>query len=118
MSGQSAKVKRRHRKAKKIGNFEAFYADEIKIRKAMLYPPFAQLCLVGFVCDNSVKVSKAAGAFLSLLTESLNREFSDIPIRILGPSASAVPKVNNKYRHKIILKTIYQKIIKADNYHN
>ena len=26
MSGQSAKVKRRHRKAKKIGNFEAFYA--------------------------------------------------------------------------------------------
>ncbi|MDO4747913.1 MAG: primosomal protein N' [Eubacteriales bacterium] len=85
-------------------NFEAFYADEIKIRKAMLYPPFAQLCLVGFVCDNSVKVSKAAGAFLNLLTESLNREFSDIPIRILGPSASAVPKVNNKYRYKIILK--------------
>lgn len=26
MSGQSAKVKRRHRKAKKIRNFEAFYA--------------------------------------------------------------------------------------------
>lgn len=26
MSGQSVKVKRRHRKAKKIGNFEAFYA--------------------------------------------------------------------------------------------
>ncbi|MBQ4129261.1 MAG: primosomal protein N' [Ruminococcus sp.] len=85
-------------------DYDSFYENEIKIRKAMLYPPFAQLCLIGFVCENNVKVSKAASAFMNILTEKLNVEYSDIPIRILGPSTAAVPKVNNKYRYKIILK--------------
>ena len=85
-------------------NYDAFYDDEIKIRKAMLYPPFAQLCLIGFVCDNSVKVSKACAQFMSLLTDKLNSSYNDIPIRVLGPSPAGIPKVNNKYRYKIILK--------------
>ena len=85
-------------------DYEAFYNDEIKIRKAMLYPPFAQMCLVGFVSENSMSVSKASSAFLKLLTDSLNKDYRDIPIRILGPSPAGVPKINNKYRYKIILK--------------
>ena len=85
-------------------NYDAFYDDEIKIRKAMLYPPFAHLCLIGFVCDNSVKVSKACAQFMSLLTDKLNSSYNDIPIRVLGPSPAGIPKVNNKYRYKIILK--------------
>ncbi len=85
-------------------DYDAFYCDEIKIRKAMLYPPFAKMCLIGFVCENSVKLSSATRAFMSLLTDKLNCQFSDIPIRVLGPSPASVPKVNNKYRYKIILK--------------
>ncbi|MBR2716029.1 MAG: primosomal protein N', partial [Ruminococcus sp.] len=80
------------------------YNDEIKIRKAMLYPPFAQLCLVGFVGENSVKNSNAALEFMNILTQKLNTEYNDIPIRILGPSPQGIMKVNNKYRYKIILK--------------
>lgn len=85
-------------------DYDAFYEDEIKIRKAMLYPPFAQICLVGFVCEDSSKVSKACVEFMRLLTDKLNSEYNDIPIRILGPSPAGIPKVNNKYRYKIILK--------------
>ncbi len=85
-------------------DYESFYEDEIKIRKAMIYPPFAQLCLVGFICENNAKVSTAANSFLNLLTQELNEKYNDIPIRILGPSSAAVPKINNKYRYKIILK--------------
>ena len=85
-------------------DYDAFYSDEIKIRKAMLYPPFAKLCLVGFVGENSTKVMRASNTFVSLLTESLNKDYNDIPIRVLGPSAASIPKVNNKYRYKIILK--------------
>lgn len=85
-------------------DYDAFYNDEIKIRKAMLYPPFAQLCLVGFVCENSVKNSNAALEFMNILTQKLNTEYNDIPIRILGPSPQGIMKVNNKYRYKIILK--------------
>lgn len=85
-------------------DFDAFYEDEIQIRKAMLYPPFVQMCLVGFVCENSVTLKNATAVFMNLLTKKLDEEYSDIPIRVLGPSEASVPKVNNKYRRKIILK--------------
>ena len=85
-------------------DYDAFYDDEIKIRKAMLYPPFVGMCLVGFVGMNSVNVSKAANTFMNLLTDKLHKSYSDIPIRVLGPSTASIPKVNNKYRYKIILK--------------
>lgn len=85
-------------------DYDAFYIDEIKIRKAMLYPPFAQMCLIGFVGDNSLKVQNGANEFLKLLTSVLSDSYSDIPIRVLGPSPASIPKVNNKYRYKIILK--------------
>ena len=85
-------------------DYEAFYNNEIKIRKTMLYPPFVQMCLIGFVSENSLSVSKASATFLQLLTNSLNKDYSDMPIRILGPSPAGIPKINNKYRYKIILK--------------
>lgn len=85
-------------------NYDAFYSDEIVIRKSLLYPPFAQMCLVGFVCDNSSKVSCAANDFMHCLTDKLRCEYNDIPLRVLGPSAASVPKVNNKFRYKLILK--------------
>lgn len=85
-------------------DYDAFYEDEIKIRKAMLYPPFAQICLVGFVCENSAKLLRAANEFVCKLTNILNMEYNDIPIRVLGPSPAGIPKINNKYRYKVILK--------------
>ena len=85
-------------------DYDAFYSDEIKIRKAMLYPPFAQMCMIGFVGENSVKTVKASNAFVEKLTHILNSEYKDIPIRVLGPSPAKISKVNNKYRYKILLK--------------
>ncbi len=85
-------------------DYDAFYQDEIKIRKAMLYPPFANMCLVGFVSANSNKIIRATSVFSNMLTNMLSGEYNDIPIRMLGPSPAAVSKINNKYRYKIILK--------------
>ncbi|MBQ9679874.1 MAG: primosomal protein N' [Ruminococcus sp.] len=85
-------------------DYDAFYQAEIGIRKAMLYPPFASICLVGFVGENAKLTEKAAFAFTALMTEMLKDEYTDIPLRVLGPSQAAVFKVSNKYRYKLILK--------------
>ena len=34
-------------------DYLAFYSTEIQVRKAMLYPPFADICLIGFRVKNS-----------------------------------------------------------------
>ncbi|MBQ7217969.1 MAG: primosomal protein N' [Ruminococcus sp.] len=85
-------------------NYDAFYNAEIALRKAMLYPPFATICLVGFVSENANKSTNAARAFLAEITELLRTDYPDIPLRVLGPVPASVFKVNNKYRYKLILK--------------
>lgn len=85
-------------------DYDAFYSSEIEIRKAMLYPPFVSLCLVGFVSDNAMKTENAAQAFMQQMTELLRTDYPEIPLRILGPAPAAVFKVSNKYRYKLILK--------------
>ena len=85
-------------------DYEKFYESEIAIRKAMLYPPFADICMVGFVSDSHSSVIKASAQFAKQFIERAESEYNDIPMRVLGPSPAAIAKVSNKYRYKIIIK--------------
>ena len=85
-------------------DYKKFYQNEIILRKAMLYPPFADICMVGFVGTDDGDVSRAADSFMRSLRYHTQREYSDVPIRALGPSPASVRKVSGRYRYKIILK--------------
>lgn len=85
-------------------DYEAFYNDEIVVRENLLYPPFVEIILVGFVSDNKILCEEASKEFTNLITKSLKEKYSDMPIRLLGPSPQTVVKVNNKYRYKLIIK--------------
>lgn len=85
-------------------DYKKFYESEIILRKAMLYPPFADICMVGFVGTNDDTTAQAAQGFMELLKFHTQREFTDVPIRALGPSPASVKKVSGKYRYKLILK--------------
>ncbi len=85
-------------------DYEKFYKSEIEIRKAMLYPPFADICMVGFVSDSHPAVIKASARFSKQFIEKAESEYKDIPMRVLGPSPASIAKMSNKYRYKIIIK--------------
>lgn len=85
-------------------NYEEFYKSEIEVRKAMLYPPYADICMIAVTSEREDRGAIAARRFLNLLCEIIKDGYSDLPIRILGPSAASVFRVNNRYRYKIILK--------------
>ena len=70
----------------------------------MLYPPFSDICLVGFVGENQALTLRAANVFLDLFSKAARAEYADLPIRILGPSPALVVKVSNKFRYKLIIK--------------
>ncbi len=86
-------------------NYDAFFEDEIEIRRAMMYPPFSDILLLGFVGENKARTITCSNAFLARLKELCSEEYKDLPIRALGPSPALVSKVNNKYRYKIIIKS-------------
>lgn len=85
-------------------NYEAFYQSEIEIRRGMLYPPFADICYIGFVGTNQDMVKRKALEFSKSLAETARLRYSHVPLRVLGPSPSSVTKVNKKYRYNIIIK--------------
>ncbi len=86
-------------------NYDEFYADEIDIRRAMMYPPFSDIFLVGFLGENKARTIACANEFIRRFRELCESEYCDIPVRALGPSPALVSKINNKYRYKIILKS-------------
>ena len=85
-------------------NYDEFFKTEIALRKAMLYPPFADIAVVAFAGIDKEAVHNASEIFASLLRECLRGEYKDLPIRMLGPAPAAVTKVGGKYRFRIILK--------------
>ena len=81
-----------------------FYQQEILFRKAMLYPPFADIVVIGFVGEQESKVAKASQLFLEMLSHLASKEYSELPIRALRPTPAQVAKVSNKYRYKLMIK--------------
>lgn len=85
-------------------NYDEFFKAEIALRKAMLYPPFADIAVIAFVGEDKDKTENASAVFARMLRKCLKEEYSELPIRMLGPSPAAVSRVGGKYRFRIILK--------------
>ena len=93
-------------------DYDAFYEDEIVIRKTLLYPPFVELTLIGFIGDEHQHVAEASGEFTKMLEENLRENYPSLAIRLLGPSPMTVVKVSSRYRYKIIIKSINNSIFR------
>lgn len=85
-------------------DYFGFYRQEILFRQAMLYPPFVDILVIGFVGEKESLVKQGANAFLRDLGQLAREEYSDLPLRVLQPSPAAVAKVSNKYRYKLLVK--------------
>lgn len=85
-------------------DYEKFFETEILQRKLLVYPPYCDLCVVGFSGVSKDMCMKVADSFFAQITSKIQNEYADQKIIILGPSPSNVPKVNNKYRFRLIIK--------------
>ena len=85
-------------------DYEAFYNVEIPIRKSMVYPPFCDLCVIGFSSEKEYSVNKASLDFLEMLKKTHLDKYSDVKIIVLGPVTPRISKIGGKYRSRIIIK--------------
>lgn len=83
-------------------DYEGFYQDEILSRKALLYPPFCDICMVGFSGAIEENVQGSAKRFMQLLHDAAKQ--AGIPMRALGPNQAGIFRLNNKYRYRILIK--------------
>ncbi len=85
-------------------DYFGFYNQEILFRQTMLYPPFVDILVIGFVGEKETAVKQGADMFLRLLSQLAQEEYSQLPLRVLRPSPAAVAKVSNKFRYKLLIK--------------
>jgi len=81
-----------------------FFNSEISMRKALVYPPYCDLCEIGFSGKEQNKVLECASVFFENLVKLNEEQFSEQKIIILGPMAPRVSRVNEFYRRRILIK--------------
>ena len=85
-------------------DYDGFYNEEILTRKLMVYPPYCDICVVCARSAFKETAEKAARTVFDNIKAMLNGEYGDIKAIILGPAPASVPKVNNRYRCRMIIK--------------
>ncbi|MDD6270268.1 MAG: primosomal protein N' [Oscillospiraceae bacterium] len=85
-------------------NYEEFYREEITLRRALVFPPICDICVIGFV-GVSENVTAAAAQYAAQCIEELVRQTGfEKPLRVLGPMPFSYGKISGKYRYRLILK--------------
>ena len=79
-------------------DYQAFYKEEIKIRKKLKYPPFYNLCYIKISSKDYNEALNESNKISTYLNNKLENTI------ILGPSTASMPKINNIYYFGIILK--------------
>lgn len=85
-------------------DYISFYNEEIAIRRAMIFPPVCDMCIIGISGITEFGVKTASDRIIDVMSEYFGKNNPSTPIRVLGPLKCSYGKINGKYRYRIIIK--------------
>ncbi len=91
---------------KKLEDYGDFIEGEIEKRRALNYPPAAQMVLLRFDGLDTREVYAAAQSVGAAL-----KKIGSDKLQCLGPVASPLSKLRNRYRYQILLKSLHNTTI-------
>ncbi|MCP3026174.1 primosomal protein N' [Halobacillus sp. A5] len=80
-------------------DYEQFFNEEMKLRKAFKYPPYYFLTLFTISHPNQLKVQEVTQKIVVYMRNKLSEEAD-----VLGPTPSALTRINNRYRYQCMVK--------------
>ncbi|MCM3441151.1 primosomal protein N' [Metabacillus halosaccharovorans] len=80
-------------------DYDAFYEHEMFLRKSHAYPPYYFLALVTVSHPEITKVVSVTDKIVQFLRRNVSNES-----KILGPVASPIPRINDRYRYQCMVK--------------
>ncbi|MGI8468301.1 MAG: replication restart helicase PriA, partial [Pyrinomonadaceae bacterium] len=86
-------------------SYENFYAEEIKFRRNLNYPPFFALACITIHHENHAYAFDNA----QLLRECLNRANTERKARILGVAPAPIARIKGEHRFQILIKSVNRK---------
>ncbi|MBR6563657.1 MAG: primosomal protein N' [Clostridia bacterium] len=85
-------------------DYESFYESEIRLRKAVLFPPFCSVAVFGFTSASENDCDVYSHKFEAMLLSLYEQGYKDIKIIKYGPHKSGIYKIMGKYRQRMIIK--------------
>ena len=88
-------------------DYDEFFEEETELRRSLIYPPFCDICVIGFSSTLESQAINASNWFarqFSIKADSLVRQGVKLPFRMLGPAPCTLGMINRKYRYRLILK--------------
>lgn len=85
-------------------DYESFFESEIKLRKAVVFPPFCSMAVFGFSSASESDCEAFSQRFDTMLLSLYDKEYKDIKIIKFGPFRNGIYKVMGRFRQRIILK--------------
>ncbi len=85
-------------------DYEKFFESEIKLRKAVVFPPFCSMAVFAFSSVSEADCEAFAQRFDTMLLSLYDKSFKDIKIIKFGPFRNGIYKVMGKFRQRIIIK--------------
>ena len=89
-------------------DYEGFYAEEIKYRERLGYPPFCVLASIMIKHRDLSYASRTA----NMLRRELDAANAARHCRILGPAPASIARLKNEYRQQIIIKGSSRKVLR------
>ncbi|MEC3886148.1 primosomal protein N' [Halobacillus sp. HZG1] len=80
-------------------DYEQFFNEEMKLRKAFRYPPYFFLTLFTISHPNQLKVQEVTQKITMFMQQKLSEQSY-----VLGPTPSALTRINNRYRYQCMIK--------------
>lgn len=88
-------------------DFRKFYAEEIKSREELFYPPFSHLILILFLGEDEKRTMIVAEKLALTLKEKMGK-LDALQAKeniILGPAPAPLEKLKGNYRFQVVVKT-------------
>ncbi len=96
-------------------DYETFYRGAIRMREAMVFPPYCDMVVISFSSQEEAEVMAAATKFYNRMQalNAANGTFSDVKLAVFGPFEARIYKLQDKYRMRIIVKCRHNKRTRA-----
>ena len=85
-------------------DYEAFYNSEIRLRRALIFPPYCDIALLNLTSADEKQALQGAKRLRETLNNLAHTDFSDVQMIVFGPFESPVYKVDGKYRMRVVVK--------------
>ena len=86
-------------------NYDEFFSEEIALRQSLIYPPFCDLCVIGFSSEMESKAIGASKFVTETIGEYIKNNKVNFPLRAIGPAPCTLETINGKFRYRLILKS-------------